>query len=65
MKNKLARIHGFNFVAAAITKQMHHDFNLTNQDMPQLKREVSCAEMLRKLKYLQIRYIAVQTKACA
>ena len=54
MKNKFAWIDGFNCIAATITKQMLHDFNLTKQEMTYLKREVSCAEMLGKLMYLRI-----------
>jgi len=54
MKNEFAWIDGFNCIAAAITKQMLHDFNLTKQEMTYLKREVSCAKMLGKLMYLQI-----------
>lgn len=55
MKDELAGIYGFNRIAATITKQMIHDFNLTNQEMTKLKRKVSCAKMLGKLMYLQIR----------
>ena len=54
MKNKFAGIYGFNCIAATITKQMLHDFNLTKQEMTYLKREVSCAEMLGKRMYLRI-----------
>ncbi len=51
MKNEFAWIYSFDCIAAAITKQMLHDFNLTKQEMTHLKREVSCAEMLGKLMY--------------
>ena len=53
MKSKLAWIHCLNGIAAAITKQMLHDFNLKKQEMTNLKRKVSCAEMLGKLMYLR------------
>jgi len=43
MKNEFAGVYGFNCIAATITKQMLHDFNLTKQEMTYLKREVSCA----------------------
>lgn len=54
MKNKLAWIHCINGIAAAITKQMVHDFNLKKQEMTNLKRKVSCAEIMKKLDYLRI-----------
>jgi len=54
MKNKLAGIRGFNFIAATITKQMLHDFNLKKQETTNLKRKVSCAKMLVKLMYFRI-----------
>jgi hypothetical protein len=53
MKSELARIHCLNRVAAAITEQVLHDFNLKKQDTTNLKREVSGAKMLEKLEYLQ------------
>lgn len=46
MKNKFAGIHCINGIAAAITKQVLHDFNLKKQEMTNLKREVSCAEIM-------------------
>jgi len=54
MKNKLAWIHCINGIAAAITKQILHDFNLKKQEMTNLKRKVSCAEIMKKLDYLRI-----------
>jgi hypothetical protein len=51
MKNKFARIHGSNCIAAAITEQMLHDFNLKKQEMTNLKRKVSYAKMLKKPMY--------------
>jgi len=54
MKNEVAWIDSFDCIAAAITEQVLHDFNLTKQEMTHLKREVSCAEMLGKLMYLRI-----------
>jgi len=54
MKNKFAWVYGFNGIAAAITKQVLHDFNLTNQETSHLKREVSCTEMLGKRMYVRI-----------
>ena len=54
MKNKLAGIHCSNGIAAAITKQILHDFNLKKQEMTNLKRKVSCAEIMEKLDYLRI-----------
>ena len=54
MKNKLAWIHCINGIAAAITKQILHDFNLKKQEMTNLKRKVSCAEIMEKLDYLRI-----------
>ena len=54
MKNEFAWIYSFDCIAAAITEQVLHDFNLTKQEMTYLKREVSCAEMLGKLMYLRI-----------
>lgn len=53
MKSELARIHCINGVAAAITKQMLHDFNLKKQDTTNLKRKVSCAKISEKLDYLR------------
>ena len=53
MKNKFAWIHSLNRVSAAITEQMRHDFNLTNQETPHLKREVSSALMLEKRMYFR------------
>ncbi|UCC57617.1 MAG: hypothetical protein JSW14_04345 [Candidatus Bathyarchaeum sp.] len=54
MKNKFAWINCSNCIAATITKQMLHDFNLKKQEMTNLKRKVSCAEMLGKPMYLRI-----------
>ena len=54
MKDELAWIYGLNRIAATITKQTIHDFNLTNQETTKLKRKVSCAKMLGKLMYLRI-----------
>jgi hypothetical protein len=54
MKNKFAWIHCSNCIAAAITKQMLHDFNLKKQEMTNLKRKVSYATMLGKSMYLRI-----------
>jgi hypothetical protein len=54
MKSKFAGIHCLDGVAAAITKQMLHDFNLKRQEMTNLKRKVSCAEIMEKLDYLRI-----------
>ena len=51
MKEKLAGIYRLNGVAATITKQMLHDFNLKKQEITNLKRKVSYAEMLVKLMY--------------
>jgi len=36
MKNKLAGIHCSNCIAATITKQMLHEFNLKKQEMTNL-----------------------------
>jgi len=55
MKNKFAGIYGFDCIAAAITEQLLHDVNLKRQEMTYVKREVSCAKMLRKLMYLHRR----------
>jgi hypothetical protein len=55
MKNKFAWIYGFDRIAAAITEQMLHDLNLKKQETTHIKREVSCAKMLRKRMYLRIR----------
>ncbi len=55
MKSKLAWIHCFNGIAVTITEQMLNDFNLKKQEMTNLKRKVSCAEMLGKLMYLRTR----------
>jgi len=55
MKNEFAWIYGFDCIAAAITEQLLHDFNLKRQEMTYVKREVSCAKMLVKLMYLRIR----------
>ena len=55
MKNKLAWIYCLNGIAAAITKQVLHDFNLKKQEMTNLKRKVSFTKMLGKLMYLRIR----------
>jgi hypothetical protein len=54
MKNELAWIHCINGIAAAITKQILHDFNLKKQEMTNLKRKVSCTEIMEKLDYLRI-----------
>jgi hypothetical protein len=54
MKSKFAGIHCLDGVAAAITKQMLHDFNLKRQEMTNLKRKVSYAEIMEKLDYLRI-----------
>jgi len=54
MKNELAWIHCINGIAAAITKQILHDFNLKKQEMTNLKRKVSCTEIMKKLDYLRI-----------
>jgi len=54
MKNKFAWIHGFDCIAAAITEQMLHDVNLKRQEMMYIKREVSCAKMLKKWMYLRM-----------
>ena len=54
MKSKLARIHCLDRVAAAITEQVLHDFNLKKQETTNLKREVSNAKMLRKWEYLRM-----------
>jgi hypothetical protein len=54
MKNKFAGIYGFDCVAAAIAEQLLHDFNLKRQEMAYVKREVSCAKMLRKRMYLHM-----------
>jgi hypothetical protein len=48
MKNKLAGIHCSNGIAAAITKQILHDFNFKKQEMTNLKRKVPCAEIMEK-----------------
>jgi hypothetical protein len=53
MKNKLAGIHCINGIAAAITKQVLHVFNLKRQEMTNLKRKVSCAEIMEKPDYLR------------
>jgi len=55
MKNKLAWIHCINGIAAAITKQISHVFNLKRQEMTNLKRKVSCAKMMEKPMYLRKR----------
>jgi hypothetical protein len=55
MKNEFAWIHGFDRIAAAITKQLLHDLNLKKQETTQVKREVSCIVMLVKLMYLRTR----------
>jgi hypothetical protein len=46
MKNKFAGIHCMNRVAAAVTKQMRHIFNFKRQEMTNLKRKVSFAEII-------------------
>jgi hypothetical protein len=55
MKNKFAWIHGFDRIAAAITEQLLHDLNRKIQETAYIKREVSCAKMLRKRMYLRTR----------
>jgi hypothetical protein len=57
MKSELARIHCLNRVAAAITEQVLHDFNLKKQDTTNLKREVSGAKMLENWSIYKIGYI--------
>lgn len=46
MKNKFAGINCLDRVAAAVTKQMRHIFNLKKQEMTNLKRKVSSAEII-------------------
>jgi hypothetical protein len=53
MKSKFAGIHCLDGVAAAITKQMLHDFNLKRQEMTNLKRKVSSAEIVKNMDYLR------------
>lgn len=48
MKSKLAWIHCLNGIAAAITKQMLHDFNLKKQEMTNLKKESFLRRNVRK-----------------
>jgi hypothetical protein len=62
MKNKFARIHGSNCIAAAITEQMLHDFNLKKQEMTNLKKKVSYAKMLEKPMYLRIQIYSDTSK---
>ncbi len=63
MKDELAWIYDLNRIPATITKQMIHDFNLTNQEMSTLKSKVSCAKMLGKLMYLRIRIYYGESKS--
>ncbi len=63
MKNKFAGIHGFDCIAAAITEQMLHDLNLKRQEITYIKREVSCAKMLRKRMYLRTRIYYEESKS--
>jgi len=64
MKNKFAWIYGFDCIAAAIAKQVLHDFNLKRQEMTWIKREVSYVEMLGKLMYLRIRIYYDVVEVC-
>lgn len=62
MKNKFAWIHCLNRVAAAITKEIHHDFNLTKQETTQLKREVSWMKWWENGCISEFRYIVMLEK---
>ncbi len=57
MKNKFARIHCLDRVAATVTKQMCHIFNLKRQEITNLKRKVSNAEIMEKWNIYESRYI--------
>jgi hypothetical protein len=48
MKSELAGIHRLDGVAATIAKHMCHVFNLKRQEMTNLKRKVSYAEIIEK-----------------
>ena len=63
MKNKLAWVYDLNGVPATIAEHVVHDFNLKRQEMPKLKRKVSCAKMLGKLSIYGYGYITRKVKA--
>jgi len=63
MKHKLTRINCFYFIAATITKQMIHDFNLKSKDIRSIKKQSFAAPSIRKTGlYSQIDILQNNTK---
>jgi hypothetical protein len=48
-------------VAATVTKQMRHIFNFKRQEMTNLKRKVSFAEIIENWTIYELRYMTIST----